>query len=69
MDITSATTWTVTKNGQEVELDLNDIGHLLDRLAWSGDLIVVDGTSGWSAMGDKIDVSRNENGIQLTLFK
>jgi hypothetical protein len=69
MEITSATTWTVTKDGRELELDLDDISHLLGRLAWSGDLIVVDGESGRCITGTEIKVSTDEDGIDITLLK
>jgi len=67
MDITSTTTWTVSKDGLSIEFTLEDIRHLLDRLAWSGDLIVFDEASG--RCGSCIDVSLNGNALQITLFK
>ena len=60
MELTSTTTWTVTKNGLSVELTLEDIQHLLGQLAWSGDLMVFDEASGRCGSGiDNIGVSLN----------
>lgn len=70
MDITPTTTWTVSKNGSSIDFTLEDIRHLLDRLAWSEELLVFDEASGRCGNGiDDIGVSLNGNAIQITLFK
>ena len=70
LTVTSATTWTISKDWMALELPLEDIRHLLDRLAWSGDIMVFDEASG--RFGNRIDdliISLNGNAIQITLVK
>jgi hypothetical protein len=70
LTVTSATTWTVTKERLTIELTLEDIQHLLDRLVWSGDIMVFDEASGRCGGNiDEIGISLNGNAIQITLFK
>lgn len=69
MDITANTTWTVTKDGQNLELTLEDIEHLLIHLSSSGNLMVFDEQSRRCGSDHDISVSSNGNAIQITLFE
>ncbi len=70
MDITTTTTWTVSKDGLSVEMTLEDIQHLLERLAWSGDIMVFDEASGrCGGTIDELGISLDGNTIQITLLK
>jgi hypothetical protein len=68
MQITANTKWTIAKDGQSLELTMENIRNLLERLAWSGDLIVFDEKSGRCGESiDEICVSLNGSAIQITL--
>lgn len=70
MEITSTTTWTVTKDGVSIDLTTEDIHHLLDCMVWSDEVIVFDEASGCLGAGpDEIGVSLNGSAIQFTLFE
>ncbi len=70
LTVTSATTWTISRDWMSLELTLEDIRHLLDRLAWSGDIIVFDEASGrCGSCSDDLIISLNGNAIQITLVK
>ncbi len=68
MDITGKTAWTVAKDGQAIQLTIEDLQHLLSRLAWSGDLIVSDEASGRSGWGsEEVGIFVNDDAIEISL--
>ena len=68
MDITGKTAWTVAKDGQQVQLTIEDIQQLFNLLAVSGDLIVADEASGRKGSGcEGIGVYLNDDAIQISL--
>jgi hypothetical protein len=70
MDITGRTAWTVAKDGQAIQLTIEDLQHLFSRLAWSGDLLVTDETSWRTGSGsEEIGISLNDDAIEIALLK
>jgi hypothetical protein len=68
MNIRTTTTWTVGKEGGQLELTLEDLQQLLIRLAASGDLIVSDEASSRSGSGEEeIGISMIGDAIKVSL--
>ncbi len=67
MVVTSTTTWTVSKEGQEIHLTPQDLQQLLSQLASTGDLVVFDqgGRRCWS--GGQIAVGQDDGAVQIAL--
>ena len=68
MKITSTTTWTVSKDGKEIQLTIEDLQHLFSRFVWSGDLLVTDEASGRSGSGsEEVAICVNDDAIEISL--
>ncbi len=68
MEITGKTAWTVAKDGQQVQLTIEDLQQLFTLLASSGDLIVSDEASGRSGSGgEEIGISQIDEAIEISL--
>ena len=68
MDITGKTAWTVSKDGQAIQLAIEDLQQVFARLAWSGDFLVSDEASGRSGSGsEEIGVSLIDDAIHISL--
>jgi len=68
MEITGQTAWTVSKDGQQVQLTIEDLQQLFVLLAAAGDLIVSDEASGRSCSGgEEIGIGLIGDAIQVSL--
>lgn len=69
LTVTSATTWTVSKDGAAVELTLKDIQQFLTHLLLCDGIFVFDeATRSCRCSVDEMGLSLNGPSIQLTLF-
>ena len=68
--VTSTTTLTLTKNNVSMELSIDEIASLLQRLNWSEHLAIFDDrtTKVFTSSPDEVSVSVNGDCIQITLL-